>query len=198
MTVVQVGTGAAGVGPVGLMAGGVVGHTAGCGRLALGAVRRSSAAFRGLTRRALRAAASRYRRFPILSTPSGLLNHLGIYFPVILLSAFYGPRYAGLFALTQRAINVPLVLVGTSVGRPTWGRPRRSRASARRRCCASSTRPPSASRCSPPHRWPSECSSRPRCSRSSSGGDGGRRRASVQVLAPMPCSSSSRCRSLRR
>lgn len=121
MTVVQIGSGVAGTGPVGLVAGGVVGQTAGCGRLTTGAVRQAGHAFRGLTRRTLRAAASRYRRFPILSTPSGLLNHLGIYFPVILLSAFYGPRYAGLFALTQRAINVPLVLVSTSVAQTYMG-----------------------------------------------------------------------------
>lgn len=121
MAVVQIGSGVAGAGPVGLVAGGVIGQTAGCGRLMTGAVLRARQAFRGLTRSALRAAASRYRRFPILSTPSGLLSHLGIYFPVILLSAFYGPRYAGLFALTQRAINVPLVLVGTSVAQTYMG-----------------------------------------------------------------------------
>lgn len=121
MTVVQVGSGIAGAGVVGLVAGGVVGQTAGSGRLTADALRRDGAAFRGLTRRALRKAASRYRRFPILSTPSALLNHLGIYFPVILLSAFYGTRYAGLFALTQRAINVPLVLIGTSVAQTYMG-----------------------------------------------------------------------------
>lgn len=121
MVGIQVGAGAAGAGAIGLMAGALVGQVAGSGRLALEALRAYRRAPFALTRSLLRSSATRYRRFPLLSTPSGLANSLGVYLPAILLAAFYGPAVAGLFALTQRAINLPLILVGNSVAQAYTG-----------------------------------------------------------------------------
>ena len=59
--------------------------------------------------------ARRYRRFPLLSTWGGLLTQAGIQAPPILLAALYGPHVAGWYALGQRVVAVPTVLVGSSI-----------------------------------------------------------------------------------
>ncbi|MEG6589100.1 oligosaccharide flippase family protein [Paenibacillus barengoltzii] len=59
--------------------------------------------------------ASRYKRFPLLSLPSNMLNSFGIYLPTILFAAFYGPEVAGWFALGQRILGSPMTLITSSV-----------------------------------------------------------------------------------
>jgi O-antigen/teichoic acid export membrane protein len=61
-------------------------------------------------------AARRYRRFPLLSGGSGLLNAGGLLLPALLLAAFYGPAVAGLFALAMKVIGMPTVLLGEAIG----------------------------------------------------------------------------------
>lgn len=60
--------------------------------------------------------AYRYRRFPLLSSGSNLLNSLSLYLPNILLAILYGPYIAGLFTLAQRILGAPTALVSFSVG----------------------------------------------------------------------------------
>jgi O-antigen/teichoic acid export membrane protein len=59
--------------------------------------------------------AKRYRRFPLLSSWSSLLNSGGLQLPTLLIIGIYGPAFAGLFALTQRLIGIPIVVIGNSV-----------------------------------------------------------------------------------
>lgn len=63
----------------------------------------------------IKESAYRYRRFPMLSLASNMLNSLGIYLPTILLAAFYGPHVAGWFALGQRILGSPMTLITSSV-----------------------------------------------------------------------------------
>ena len=74
-----------------------------------------------MTRAGIRAAAARYRHFPLYSTPSGLLNSLGTSLPAILLAALFDDTVAGLFALSQRVIAAPMLLVGRSVSQVYMG-----------------------------------------------------------------------------
>ncbi|MCW4602534.1 oligosaccharide flippase family protein [Janibacter hoylei] len=67
------------------------------------------------TRRDLKAAFSRYRRFPLLLAPSGLLNAAGTHIPALLVVAFFGITVGGWFGLTQRILAAPVGLVGTSL-----------------------------------------------------------------------------------
>ena len=59
--------------------------------------------------------ARRYRRFPLLLAPSGLLNVLGLQLPVILIAYWYGGSTAGWLGLTQRVLSLPVMLVGTAI-----------------------------------------------------------------------------------
>lgn len=57
----------------------------------------------------------RYRRFPLLLAPSGLLNVLGLQLPVLLIAYFYGSEAAGSFGFTQRLLGMPVALIGLAV-----------------------------------------------------------------------------------
>ncbi len=67
---------------------------------------------RGLAR--LRASAHKYRKFPLLTTWSSLINALSANLPVLLLSLLFGAGAAGFFALSRRILQVPARFVGQS------------------------------------------------------------------------------------
>ena len=110
----QVGLGLAGAGAPGLLVGDVIGRMAGGGGLALLALR--GRPFARVTRASLAAAASRYRRFPLLTTGSGLLNIGSLQLPSIVFSASFGVAAAGLYALSFKMLVLPTMLVGQAVG----------------------------------------------------------------------------------
>jgi len=97
-------------GPGGLVAGLGVGQAAGAASLLAG-----SGLARPVAPARLRQVARRFRRFPAMLAPAGLLNAVGIYVPVLLLAALYGPQDAGWFGFTQRIVTVPVTLVGQAV-----------------------------------------------------------------------------------
>lgn len=109
----QLGLGIAGAGAPGLLLGDVVGRVAGGGSLGLLALRGRP---RGVTRSSLRAAADRYRRFPLLTTWSGLLNVGSLQLPSIVFSAAFGAAAAGLYALSYKVLVLPTMLVAQAVG----------------------------------------------------------------------------------
>ena len=112
--VTQVALGLAHAGAPGLLVGDVVGRVAGGGGLAILALRDRPAA--GVTRASLVAAASRYRRFPLLTTWSGLLNIGSLQLPSLLFAAGFGAAAAGLYALSYKMLVLPTMLVAQAVG----------------------------------------------------------------------------------
>jgi O-antigen/teichoic acid export membrane protein len=58
----------------------------------------------------------RYRKFPLLSTWSGLLNTLSLQLPILLLSAFFTQTIVGYFAFGMRVVGLPMTLLGNAVG----------------------------------------------------------------------------------
>lgn len=111
----QLGAGAAGMAPVGLLFGHMLYGGAGALGLALSAWRQDAAQFRSLTWARLRARALAYRRFPTYSTVEALSNSAAIQVPVILIAAFaIGPE-AGFVLLASRVIGAPMQLVGSAI-----------------------------------------------------------------------------------
>jgi len=102
-------------GPLGLLIGDVIGRSSGVTSLAQLAgrdIRRLGLPkWDGLFRVALR-----YRQFPLVSSFSALLNGAGLQVAPLLMVIYYGPAVAGLFALAQRLIGIPMTLLGQSVG----------------------------------------------------------------------------------
>ncbi len=103
--------------PFGLLLGQIIGQAAGAASLAkLTSRTASSISFVRIAR-----IAKRYCRFPLFSSPSGLLNSMGLQLPAILLTAFYGPQVTGWFALGQKVVGLPMSLLGQAVAQVYLG-----------------------------------------------------------------------------
>ncbi len=103
-------------GPLGLLLSHVIGNAAGSSTLAAMAVRQDRRAFGAVDRRAVAFMAARYRRFPQVSTLSGVVNTGGLVLPVLMLAALFGPLVAGQFALVQRVVAWPMRFLGGAIG----------------------------------------------------------------------------------
>lgn len=115
MVLTQIGVGFFALEPLGLLLGDVIGRLSGGTMLATLIWRRDRAVSKRVSRPGMRRAALRYRKFPLFSSGSALLNSAGLQLPALLLTALYGPQVAGLFALGQRVVGMPMTLVGQAV-----------------------------------------------------------------------------------
>ena len=59
--------------------------------------------------------AYRYRKFPLLAGGSSLFNTLGFSLPPIMVATMYSTSEAGLFAVSDRLIGLPLALLGQAI-----------------------------------------------------------------------------------
>lgn len=110
--VTQLAAGAFGMGTLGLLIGDAVGRSAGLWALASRAWKRSREHFLAATRRDARLAAARYRRFPLISSWSALVNTAGLQVPVLLLASHFTSQVVGWYGLVDRIMAVPIALVG--------------------------------------------------------------------------------------
>ena len=126
-TAAKLSAGLAGMGVAGLYIGATVGHlvrTAGMLRGLWGWIRVSRDACRW---DCIRAVATRYRRFPLVSSWSAMLNAASTNVPVLLFAALFSPVAAGYYALSHRILSLPASLVGQSVGKVYFERAARSK-----------------------------------------------------------------------
>jgi O-antigen/teichoic acid export membrane protein len=110
----QVGLGALGLGPLGLLIGDTIGQSSGCARLALFAWRRDKTTFQQIRLRGVLEALWRYKKFPLFSL-SSLLTVAANEVPALLLSWHYGLTVLGWFALAQWVIYTPCNLISSSL-----------------------------------------------------------------------------------
>lgn len=114
--ITQLGLGILVTGPLGLLIGADVGRLSGTSTLVRSAWRNGIGASPRITWKELAHAASRYRRFPLLSAGSALLNAAGLYLPAVIVTAAYSTEIGGQFSLSQRIIAVPMALIGQAIG----------------------------------------------------------------------------------
>jgi O-antigen/teichoic acid export membrane protein len=69
----------------------------------------------------MRAAADRFRRFPLLAMPSTFLNTVTLQLPLLMIVALYGATVGGHLVLAQRIIALPATLVAQAVGQAFLG-----------------------------------------------------------------------------
>ena len=60
--------------------------------------------------------------FPKYSVSDGLLNKVGVHMPIFLLNWAVGPSIAGLFAMADRLIQVPVSFLGSAIGQVFYSR----------------------------------------------------------------------------
>lgn len=119
----QLAAGAYDAGALGLIASHPIGRVVGSGLLAPFIPWRR---MRALSVRTVLTVANSYRRFPLFTAWSGLINALGLQAPVILLSAIYGTPVAGAFFLTMRVLQAPAALAGQAVAQAFFSHASRS------------------------------------------------------------------------
>lgn len=101
---------------IGLIAGDLVGRFAGITNLFGQFIRLENSSNNGHPRfRNICSALREYWRFPLISTPTALLNVAVMQSPSILLATLYSPTAAGFYFMAQRIIAAPMALVGQSV-----------------------------------------------------------------------------------
>jgi O-antigen/teichoic acid export membrane protein len=64
----------------------------------------------------LRELAKRYRDFPLYRAPQVFINAASQSLPVLMLASFFGPSSAGFYTLGRTVLNIPSILISTSVG----------------------------------------------------------------------------------
>jgi O-antigen/teichoic acid export membrane protein len=117
----QVAFGLAGAGALGLLLGAVLASFSGAVGFARHAWQGHAQSFKAVTIAGVRAAASRYRRFPLFGAPSRFLSSVARQAPVLAMVALYGVTVAGQFAMAQRVVMMPIGLIASSVGQAYLG-----------------------------------------------------------------------------
>jgi O-antigen/teichoic acid export membrane protein len=117
----QLGLGIAGTQGSGMLLGKLFGLLVGVLRLFGFIAQTDIKDFRKINKEKVKAVAYRYRRFPLISSSSALLNTMGLKLTSILLSAFYSPEIVGWFSMGQRLVGIPVSLVSQSVAQVYLG-----------------------------------------------------------------------------
>ncbi len=123
----QLGMGLLSAGSIGLTGGYALGQITAGGVLFGSLVKEDRGLLHQITRNRIKDAAFRYRRFPLISSWSALLNSGGLQLPSLLLLAFFGAATAGWFGLAQRVMGIPISLIGYSVSQVYLGEASRLR-----------------------------------------------------------------------
>ena len=105
---------AVGIGPMGLLAGEAVGRAIAAATLFRKLARFDAGVIEHLGWRELRNQAIRYRKFPLLTMPSALVDNLANQVPVLMTATFFGSSVTGQFFMAWRLIGVPVSLIACS------------------------------------------------------------------------------------
>ena len=108
-------------GLVGLLLGNIVAASAGIVSLVAFVVREDRNLFNTTNCRAMVRMAARYRRFPQISSVSGIMNATSLHLPMLMLAAFYGQIVTGQFALVLVVATYPTGFLGQAVGQVYLG-----------------------------------------------------------------------------
>lgn len=100
---------------IGLLLGDAIGRTV--GSLSLGRLswRRNAALFHSVRWQSMWNAARRYRHFPLVSTGSSIVSAAGVALPVLFLGKLYGAKVLGWYALADRVVGAPALLIGQAI-----------------------------------------------------------------------------------
>lgn len=100
----------------GLVIGDMVGRVISALGCALRAFCKDGATFRKVHIQGILQCAVKYREFPLYTMPGRLLNTLGQYMPVLLLTAFFDAEHAGLFSMSTMVFVLPISVIGNTLG----------------------------------------------------------------------------------
>jgi O-antigen/teichoic acid export membrane protein len=116
MVLVQLSFGFLKGGALGLIFGEIVGRVGGTGYLLRKTWKAEKDVLQSVSLDGIKKVAVRYKRFPLLSSWSAILNSVGVQIPVLFLTAYHSPAVVGLYALSTRLLGIPLNLISGAVG----------------------------------------------------------------------------------
>lgn len=116
MSVTQLTVGALKLWSAGLILGWLVGQLLATSFVVFKLLKRNKLKLNGFNKGRLIALARRYKDFPRINTMSGLLNSSSLEAPLLIISALFGSVTTGFFSLAQRILQMPMALIGSSVG----------------------------------------------------------------------------------
>ncbi|MFP4556315.1 MAG: lipopolysaccharide biosynthesis protein [Bacteroidales bacterium] len=102
--------------PWGLYPGMVTGHLTAAGYQFSKVKSSFTEAFKAFSFKKIKSIARKYYRFPSFLLPAQLVNEFSVQVPVYLLKSFFTTTAVGLYALPQKFLNVPVMLIGNSLG----------------------------------------------------------------------------------
>lgn len=108
---IQLGMGVAGVRPLGLLAGDLVGRVVGIRAL----WRSGTVCLNGVTWTKCLAVARTYRKFPLYTVWAGLANAVGLQLPPLIFARYFSVETVGNYSLALRVLGLPASLVGQAV-----------------------------------------------------------------------------------
>lgn len=112
--VAMIGFGFLNFGPMGLIIGRIVGQSAGITSLSKSFFRIER--LKRINVKKMIWCMKRFKNFPIFSAPSQVLNTAGVQLPVLFMTSLYGPEVVGFYGLANSIVNLPMTLIGKSVG----------------------------------------------------------------------------------
>jgi O-antigen/teichoic acid export membrane protein len=107
--------GGAAFGDIALLLGQVAGHAIGSISLCWRLLRQPGTVIRNVKLSSIAIVAVRYKRAPLFSTWSALFNTVGWQLPPILFAVLFSPAAAGLYALANRVLSMPMQLLGQAI-----------------------------------------------------------------------------------
>lgn len=106
----------ASLGPTALLFGQVAGFSAGSLSLGRHVLRRQWKLVAGVKWADMAVVAGRYKKAPLLSSWGAFFNMAGWQLPPIMFAVLFDPAVAGIYALANRVLNMPMQLLGQATG----------------------------------------------------------------------------------
>lgn len=111
----QLGAALLHIGLPGLLVGETVARANGTGSFLRGIWKNDPAIFKRINWTDMRRAARSYKEFPLVFSASGILMSATLAVPSFLLVSFFGATVTGWFALVDRVLGIPSILIGQSL-----------------------------------------------------------------------------------
>lgn len=116
LSIGKIGIGWIHASPFGLIAGHIIGKSAGLFSLSRRFFRLYRQDWNKVSSRRLNWSFKRFRYFPLLNLPAQLLSTVGQRLPVFLITSAFGLDVVGQYGLSDMIVSLPLLLIGTAVG----------------------------------------------------------------------------------
>lgn len=109
--IIQIIAGILGPSPLGLIYG-LIGGSAIGDFIMVGQLKNELIIFKKVSFEKMKELAIRYKKFPIFTTWSSMINDISVQVPVFMLAFFFSPITVGYYSLANTVLNVPMALIG--------------------------------------------------------------------------------------